>query len=341
MSKSRPGFTLIELLVVIAIIATLVAILLPAVQQAREAARRTSCKNNLKQIGLALHNYESTYTLLPPGSIGHLNMGPGVTDSRGVGVWMYPGSGVGDPMIRLHSWASLLLPYMEGSNLYDTIDYKVSALAPANRQAASAILPFYRCPSYAGLDYSTDPYYVTNVGYDKFALRNYVSIGATSFTQLNPSSPVRPSGSIYPGSRTRFGEITDGLSNTIFISETKEGSQGKFDFFGNPMTTTSSASVWIDGTSATMCSRWLDLAQTPPVFDGQSSSINKVPYYYTGGSFGANVDISQLHGPSSEHKGGAQHLMGDGAVRYISQNINYVLYDSLVTRSGGEVIGEF
>ena len=300
MMKFRFGFTLIELLVVIAIIAVLVAILLPAVQQAREAARRTSCKNNLKQIGIALHNYESTHRVLPPGTISFQNTGFGI-DARGTGVWNYPGSGPADPAIRLHSWASLLLPFMEGSNLYDTIDYNVSALDPTNRNAASQILPFYRCPSYAGLDYSTDPYYVTQVGYDQFALRNYVALGATNLAFLSPynatqsgPNPNKPDGSIYQGSKTRFADIMDGLSNTTFIVETKEGTTAHV----SGTTYQSSASVWIDGTSAVVTSRWFNLSTFLSTYDfsasqGTTCSINHATYYYTDGAFGP-TDINQV-----------------------------------------------
>ncbi len=158
----RRGFTLVELLVVIAIIGILVALLLPAIQAAREAARRTQCKNNLKQIGLALHNYELTFKVFPPSS----------TSGFGRGVWNYPGTGPADPNIHLHSFASLLLPYVEQENLAGEINYNVSALDPANRAVASQILPFCRCPSYSGKAYSDDPLYVTTVGYDKFAIRN-------------------------------------------------------------------------------------------------------------------------------------------------------------------------
>src|SRR5580765_7829344 len=99
------GFTLIELLVVIAIIAVLIALLLPAVQAAREAARRVQCKNNMKQLGLALHNYHDQFLVFPPSS----------TSGLGRGVWMYPGTGPADPNIHLHSWASLILPEIEQS----------------------------------------------------------------------------------------------------------------------------------------------------------------------------------------------------------------------------------
>ncbi len=307
-SRASRGFTLIELLVVIAIIAVLIALLLPAVQQAREAARRTQCKNNLKQMGLAIHNYEASILVFPPSSISAL----------GKGAWNYPGTGPADPNIRLHSFASLILPYIDGANLYNTIDYNVSALSPANRTAASQVLPFFRCPSYSGPDYSTDPLYVTSVGYDKFAIRNYVALGARTVVGL--SGAIQPEGVMYPRSKTGFRDITDGASNTIMIAESRE----------------EKASVWIDGTSAAVAARYMALV--PPNYAGDKVSINYHPYFQ-GGVFPNS--IGQEYGPSSRHVGGAQHLLCDGSVRFISENIDVLVYDALATRNGNELVGEF
>jgi len=137
----RRGFTLIELLVVIAIIAILIALLLPAVQAAREAARRTQCRNNMKEIGLALHNYHDVCRCLPPSS----------TSGFGQGVWNYPTDpNPADPAIHLHSFASLILPFIEQGAVYKKINYNVSSLDPSNHEMASLVLPFYRCPSFSG-----------------------------------------------------------------------------------------------------------------------------------------------------------------------------------------------
>ena len=136
----RRGFTLIELLVVIAIIAVLIALLLPAVQQAREAARRTQCKNNMKQLGLALHNYESSFTVFPPSCTSGFNSG----------AWLYVDGVPVTASTHLHSFASLILPYIDGANVYNNINYNLSALDPVNRPIASTQLPFYLCPSYTG-----------------------------------------------------------------------------------------------------------------------------------------------------------------------------------------------
>ena len=132
-SRRKPfkgrGFTLIELLVVIAIIAVLIALLLPAVQQAREAARRTQCKNNLKQIGLALHNYHDNFSALPPGWIGVTGT---VTDVYGMNGW---------------GWGSKILPQIDQANLYNTMNFSVKMESPANALARVVPLAAFRCAS--------------------------------------------------------------------------------------------------------------------------------------------------------------------------------------------------
>ena len=129
-NRRSVGFTLIELLVVIAIIAILIALLLPAVQQAREAARRTQCKNNLKQIGLALHNYESTFTTFPMGDCS-VNFGAGEV-----------------PQASVHAY---ILPYLEGSNNYSTFNFNFQVNGNANNtQARIQFIPSFHCPSDPG-----------------------------------------------------------------------------------------------------------------------------------------------------------------------------------------------
>lgn len=311
MQRSRlcsRAFTLVELLVVIAIIGLLVALLLPAVQAAREAARRIQCTNNLKQISLALHNYENALRVFPPSS----------TSRFGAGVWNYPASGPTDPNIHLHSFASLLLPYLEQANLADAINYNVSALDPANRNIASQIPPFYRCPSYAGKAYSEDPLYVTTAGYNRFAIRNYAVLGARTVIGLSGAMPA--DGLMFPGSRTGFRDVPDGTSNTIAFAETRE----------------ERSAVWIDGTSAALAARWTDL--TSPTLAGNTVSINYTPYF-PGGVFPNS--IGQAYGPSSFHPGGAQHAFVDGSVTFLSQTMDVTVYDALTTRAGGDVVGSY
>ena len=295
----RRGFTLMELLVVIAIIAILIALLLPAVQQAREVARRTQCRNNLKQIGLALHNYESSFRLFPPSCTSNV----GAT----VGVWTYPVGTDNNPTFHLHSFASLILPYLEGTNLYNSINYNFSALAVANRTAGSTPLPFYLCPSYAGPQLSNHAHYTTRLSLTAptYALRNYVAMGDQTVGGMGGSSP---NGIMFRQSRIKIGDITDGTSNTVLVAETRE----------------EKAAVWIDGSTgavAARCFNPMDFASG--LFAGNTSAINYLDgsrlFRYYNFSSEAN-SINQDWGPSRLHEGGAHHLLADGSAHFISEN---------------------
>ncbi len=296
------GFTLIELLVVIAIIALLIALLLPAVQQAREAARRTSCRSRLRQIGIALHNYAEQHGVLPPSSTGTVDQG----------IWK------SDPeRYHCHGWASLILPAVEQGNLNATIDYDESAFAPANRAAAGTVVPVYRCPSYAGPDFATDPQYV-NLS-PNFALRNYVAMGASDIGKLWKA----PDGVFHFRSKTRLNDVKDGTSQTIFLAETIE----------------SGSAAWIDGSVATIAGRRYDPANVPS-YAGPELPINYEPYFYSDRlSSGAMAfaSIDAIHGPSSMHPGGAFHLMGDGSVHFLSESMDAGVYESLCSMAGGEI----
>ncbi len=206
--RSRNGFTLIELLVVIAIIAVLIALLLPAVQQAREAARRSQCINNLKQLGLALHSYHDTMNVFPPGWLG---VQGGVSHMDGP-------SGF--------AWGSHILPYLDQAPLYSRINFNLSCTDASNAVARQTVLATFRCPS----DPSTDTWTIGQQGNPSNILAtlptaNYVgSFGTLGFENICASPPFPAAqcvsnGMFFHNSSTRMRDVVDGMSNTVFLGE--------------------------------------------------------------------------------------------------------------------------
>lgn len=182
-SRPRQGFTLIELLVVIAIIAVLVGLLLPAVQAAREAARRAGCQNNMKQIGIALHNYQDSRGVLPPGY---------------TYVYGYPTGGFG--------WATMILPNMEQAAIFDSANFSLPAWSPQNTTTCVQKIATYLCPT----DYTTQGFMVRE-GFN-YAKSSYVgSFGPNDMDNV----PGDRAGLFSRNSQTRFADVTDGLSQTM------------------------------------------------------------------------------------------------------------------------------
>ena len=301
----RRGFTLIELLVVIAIIAVLIALLLPAVQQAREAARRTQCKNNLKQIGLALHNYHDQFRTFPPGYIS-------VDAATGQMTPLDGGSGA--------SWALLILPQIDQSPLYNKFNLNLRIADPVNAPLIKTPLSAFLCPSDPA---PTQTWMLTADGNPsqvlaELATANYVAaFGSVSLDDCeNPvgTAPVTASGqcvgngSVFHNSRVKMRDFTDGTSNTVFVGERK----------------TKAADGW--------WSTWAGM-----VAGGEEAGQRVL------GSMDHRPNHPAAHFDdfSSPHVGGAQFLMADGHVRFISENIDETLYEALGTISGGEVVGEY
>ncbi|MGH7199536.1 MAG: DUF1559 domain-containing protein [Planctomycetaceae bacterium] len=191
----RRGFTLIELLVVIAIIAILIALLLPAVQQAREAARRTQCRNNLMQLGLALHNYELAYETLPPGVVN--DSGPIQSNSQGYHM----------------SWLVQLLPYLDQQPMYQHVDFSASVYDARNAKVRSVTIAVLQCPSSPYNEPRTDA--------------NGAAIAVTTYAGCHHDveAPIAADnhGVLFLNSDVRYEEITDGSSNTIFVGEKLAG----------------------------------------------------------------------------------------------------------------------
>lgn len=302
MSASRRAFTIIELLVVIAIIGILVALLLPAVQQARESARQTTCRNNLKQIGLALHNYNGAHRTLPPSSTSDVEQGGWITD----------------PTTRhIHSWSSLILPYIDQQTLYNQVNFNVSSMAAANLPIAEMLPPIYRCPSYSGMKFSEDQNYLRFSA--RCAITNYAAMGSTDVGHLYGANSglLMPDGTMYPLSHTRIEDIRDGTGQTILTCETRE----------------SKMMVWMDGGTAALVARPYDDGN-PPTYGLRRASLNFRPYF-------SYSNPTSEYGPSSQHAGGAYHLLADGSVRFITDTINERVYAALATPAGKDAVESF
>ncbi|MCA8985903.1 MAG: DUF1559 domain-containing protein, partial [Planctomycetaceae bacterium] len=293
------GFTLIELLVVIAIIAILVALLLPAVQQAREAARRSSCKNNLKQLGLALHNYHDTFNVFPPASVRrNVPDPPGNWNTSMIG------------------WQARILAFMEQSALYDLIDWQREPGngGTNNTTVRGTEVAAYRCPS--------DPGTRATTGQTTYAPTNYVACTADSGgffagggSWLNNGRSV-----LFQNSAVNMRDILDGTSNTMAVSECRVGSQMR----NENATGTPSACPGAAGFVNDRGFSWF-FAQSMQVWSystivGPNTTITECRQS-TGGT--------AVLGARSLHKGGVQVLLSDGAIRFVSDNINLTTWQRL------------
>jgi prepilin-type N-terminal cleavage/methylation domain-containing protein/prepilin-type processing-associated H-X9-DG protein len=301
----RPGFTLIELLVVTAIIATLVALLLPAVQQAREAARRAQCKNNLKQIGLAIHNYESTHGRLP-------SAGEGTVYTTS------PPSTV----FGLHSLFSQILPYLEQANTYQRFDFNVAYNAtPQNIAASKQAIPTYVCPSEAYRGTSTDP--------DGFGVADYA---ASFYVDIDPATGLRNPSLRADGVIThkwnRMADVTDGLSNTSLVVE---------DAGRDPRI--HSGNIYVDPVDGQRRRdwRWAE-PDTSAIGISKTINNNKSPMGgppscpWTTNNCGVFEEIFSFH------SGGAHVLLADGSVRFAAESMAVAALRAVITRSEGEAV---
>lgn len=317
---SRRGFTLIEMLVVIAIIGVLMALILPAVQAVREAARRTQCRNNLKLLGLALHQYHESHATLPPGYLfsgpipatapaSKLLVPPYLFDA-----WVPPPPAP-PPQDPGWNWIAMLLPHLGQSALYRQIDLSLPVSSPVNMDKVIRTLPFVTCPS----DSSTGVFTVLRKDGSAFAeasTTSYTAVfGKYGLINVNPDDG---NGAFQRNSRIRSQDFRDGLSQTIVVGERVAA------FTQAPW-----AGVMTGGTVRT----------TPgaPVF---TSTIEESPCMTLAriGSRTLNDQFSEPYDFFSMHGSQVFFLLGDGSVRPIGTGINLEILHSLATRSGGEIV---
>jgi prepilin-type N-terminal cleavage/methylation domain-containing protein len=357
------GFTLIELLVVIAIIAVLIALLLPAVQQAREAARRTQCKNNLKQLGLAMHNYESTFGMFP------------MTNAQNY-----------LPNTQGFSVQARILPFIEQGNLQNLLDFTQPAFTgpfnnlspnPLFASAFATPLQVMLCPS--------DPAPTQNIGAGGavYAGTNYmVSYG--SATGTNYDLRWKTDGFAYENSSVRLSDIIDGTSNTVMMSEsvrsagsditlpagtlppfpyqyTLNGSSGisaalqsvpglapgggSWSGFVNGQGMIANPNLaaiwpgmsnWRGASSLALRGRgtsWAHSGAISTMTNGYTTPNSKIPDIVT--------HFTGFFGPRSWHVGGAHAILGDGAVRFVSDSVDATVHRGQHSGNGGEIVGDF
>jgi len=368
----RRAFTLIELLVVIAIIAILVALLLPAVQQAREAARRTQCKSNLKQIGIALANYHDAFNGLPPGTL----CGNRVNDVTRANVR-------GTEAVKNHTALMLLLPYLDQASLYEEIDFDQHSGEALHGDSAPnglagnpwasnpnnigngvdpgpvhRVIAGFLCPSdnavgllssgnnaHYKLDRHGRTNYLMGGGSRGWSVNHWQSVARSSRwmrpngTGTNPRLLYRDRGIFGHNGAARMRDMSDGSSNTIAFGEARQniGSNTIPGIVNTNHSSAWSAYTWVS--NFVVCHP-----------NENANHINNVRYHINGprnvngmaGSGGGPTRVNHHGGTaSSAHTGGAHFLFGDGTVRFLNETIGVAQYATLMYMGDGELVGDF
>jgi len=337
----RQAFTLIELLVVIAIIAILIALLLPAVQQAREAARRTQCRNNLKQLGLALHNYHDTHNVFPPGYV----------DLRGADSTGNLGGNLDDNDGHW-AWSVFLLPFLDQAPLYNRLnpgDSLPSASLAANTSDMQRRYEAFRCASDDGprsqpdAGYQIDNLPGTGGANTPVSVTNYIVANNNYNVRRNRSSSVTDgnagaTGAFYRDSAIRISDFFDGSSNTILMGERFYQSAGIRMNAGMLFT------VRDGGAAGAPAGPADNTANNQGMMTISGSSRYPINFKTS-----TTVNSAQNQGFSSVHEGGAHFLFGDGRVQFLSENIDLnsgttvvdSTFERLIAVEDNQTIGEY
>jgi prepilin-type N-terminal cleavage/methylation domain-containing protein len=345
-ARRGAGFTLIELLVVIALIGVLIALLLPAVQAAREAARRAQCTNNLKQLGIALHNYEGAIGVFPPAYVGDPRL---VGTAYGVA---YPDDNFNGP--PGFAWGALMLPYLEQAPVYASFNMDLPCWVPENSTGAQVKLAVFLCPTSVGPSDGFDVQRFTSgtganpsnpVPFDpriRFAHSHYVTNagihqpwGRTPQYSFDfdvaepiPSNGNRPAsidGPFYRNARMRIASISDGLSQTVFLGEHSSSLSDKTWVGVVPFACTPPKERWLSEPNSGGC--LVGVHSGPDTHDHPQVIIHAPNH-----PFGHTDEMY------SDHVDGCHVLFGDGSVRFVKESIFPWTWVGLSTRNGGEVV---
>jgi prepilin-type N-terminal cleavage/methylation domain-containing protein/prepilin-type processing-associated H-X9-DG protein len=327
----RPGFSLVEMLVVAAILGVLTALLLPAVQHAREAARRTACVNNLKQIGLALHQYADSHQSLPPGyvlgstaRVGTLLLLPPPIDSR---------SGFG--------WAAMILPNLEAAGQFEALNFSLAASSAGNRTVAASKLAAFSCPT----DFTSgDP--IERSGF-RFARANYV---ANFGVEDLGASAEDGRGVFARNSRTRFKQIGDGLAQTLCVAErtNADGHHSRAGLVPDSVAPCGCPAGWTMGTLTTPArleTCWIGVVPYLPMGISLADPNSNVAdergrmVLFRPREIPASNHLLLTTDAASAHSGGVNALFCDGSVRALGQQMEWTVLQGLGTRDGGETLG--
>ena len=338
--KQKRGFTLVELLVVIAIIGILIGMLLPAVQQVREAARRISCSNNIRQITLGMHNYESAFQVFPQGAEAQF------------------GTALPTTNLILSAFATTL-PYIEQANLENLIDKTV----PWEQQTpavATTVIPIFVCPSNGGPDRVLDQEFAglaAAQGYPvggEFGVTNYLLSKGPNFQWSNSPQTHVNKGMFDLGLEIGFQQLSDGSSNTICLGEGATGGKWRITVgqgtTGPPATDASGGEIlpfqaWLVPQPNSTTFQSFGLPPRTGIFGTTADRINQNPVIET------LVDDSNFDGPAgstttdadscsnfrSDHSGGCNFSFGDGSTSFVRETVDPVVLQSLSTIQGGEV----